>query len=43
MYTQVCESTQVNQFIMNWGQEEMGTTEDEMTGWYHQLYGRGFA
>ena len=20
-----------------WGQEEKGTTEDEMTGWYHQL------
>ena len=20
----------------------MGTTEDEMVGWYHQLYGHGF-
>ena len=23
----------------DWGQEEMGTTEDEMSGWHHQLYG----
>ena len=22
------------------GQEEKGTTEDEMAGWHHQLYGR---
>ena len=21
----------------DWGQEEKGTTEDEMAGWYHQL------
>ena len=21
----------------NWGQEEKGTTEDEMAGWHHQL------
>ena len=26
----------------NWGQEEKGTTEDEMVGWYHQLNGHGF-
>ena len=26
----------------DWGQEEKGTTEDEMVGWHHQLYGRGF-
>ena len=26
----------------DWGQEEKGTTEDEMVGWYHQLNGRGF-
>ena len=26
----------------NWGQEEKGTTEDEMAGWYHQLNGREF-
>ena len=23
----------------DWGQEEKGTTEDEMTGWHHQLNG----
>ena len=23
----------------DWGQEEKGTTEDEMAGWQHQLYG----
>ena len=27
---------------MGWEQEEKGTTEDEMTGWHHWLYGRGF-
>ena len=21
-----------------WGQEEKGTTEDEMVGWHHRLY-----
>ena len=25
-----------------WGQEEKGTTEDEMVGWHHQLTGLGF-
>ena len=24
----------------DWGQEEKGTTEDEMTGWHYQLNGR---
>ena len=24
----------------DWGQEEKGTTEDEMVGWHHQLKGR---
>ena len=24
----------------DWGQEEKGTTEDEMAGWYHRLDGR---
>ena len=24
---------------MDWGQEEKGTTEDEMAGWHHQLDG----
>ena len=26
----------------DWGQEEKGTTEDEMVGWYHRLNGHGF-
>ena len=26
----------------DWGQEEKGTTEDEMDGWYHRLYGHEF-
>ena len=26
----------------DWGQEENGTTEDEMSGWHHQLDGREF-
>ena len=26
----------------DWGQEEKGTTEDEMAGWHHQLNGREF-
>ena len=26
----------------HWGQEEKGTTEDEMAGWYHRLDGREF-
>jgi len=26
----------------NWGQEEKGTTEDEMAGWHHWLDGHGF-
>ena len=28
--------------VRDWGQEEKGTTEDEMAGWYHWLYGRKF-
>ena len=24
----------------DWGQEEKGTTEDQMSGWHHWLYGR---
>ena len=24
----------------DWGQEEKGTTEDEMGGWHHRLHGR---
>ena len=26
----------------DWGQEEKGTTEDEMAGWHHQFDGYGF-
>ena len=26
----------------DWGQEEKGTTEDEMAGWDHQLDGHEF-
>ena len=26
----------------DWGQEEKGTTEDEMAGWHHPLDGHGF-
>ena len=26
----------------DWGQEEKGTTEDEVVGWHHQLNGHGF-
>ena len=26
----------------DWGQEEKGTTEDEMAGWHHRLKGHGF-
>ena len=28
--------------VMDWGQEEKGTTEDEMAGWHHQLNGQEF-
>ena len=26
----------------DWGQEEKGSTKDEMVGWYHRLNGHGF-
>ena len=26
----------------DWGQEEKGTTEDEMVGWHHRLNGHEF-
>ena len=26
----------------DWGQQEKGTTEDEMAGWHHQLDGHEF-
>ena len=27
---------------VGWGQEDKGTTEDEMAGWHHRLNGHGF-
>ena len=27
----------------DWGQEEKGTTENEIVGWHHQLNGHEFA
>ena len=28
--------------MRDWGQEEKGTTEDEMAGWHHRLDAHGF-
>ena len=28
--------------MRDWGQEEKGTTEDEMAGWHHRLDGQEF-
>ena len=28
--------------VRDWGQEEKGTTEDEIAGWHHRLYGHEF-
>ena len=28
--------------MRDWGQEEKGTTEDEMVGWHHQVDGHEF-
>ena len=28
--------------MRDWGQEEKGTTEDEMAGWHHRLNGHEF-
>ena len=28
--------------MRDWGQEEKGTTEDEMIGWHHQFNGHEF-
>ena len=30
------------EYPRDWGQEEKGTTEDEMTGWHHRLIGHEF-
>ena len=29
-------------YVIDWGQEEQGTTEDEMAGWHHRLNGHEF-
>ena len=34
------ESLEDSDAVRDWGQEEKGTTENEMAGWYHQLDGR---
>ena len=36
------DSFENSDFGKDWGQEEKGTTEDEMVGWHPQLNGRGF-
>ena len=35
-------SSTVSDAGRDWGQEEKGTTEDEMAGWHHRLDGREF-
>ena len=39
---QRADSFEKTRMLGNWGQEEKGTTEDEMVGWHHQLNGLGF-
>ena len=36
------DSLEKTLMLGNWGQEEKGTTEDEVVGWHHQLNGHGF-
>ena len=36
------ESLENSDVGRDWGQEEKGTTEDEMARWHHQLDGREF-
>ena len=36
------EKTPMGVFGRDWGQEEKGTTEDEMAGWHHRLDGHEF-
>ena len=37
-----CLSRSPKSIPWDWGQEEKGTTEDEMAGWHHRLDGRKF-
>ena len=34
------DSLEKTVMLWDWGQEEKGTTEDEMAGWHHGLDGR---
>ena len=36
------DSLEKTLMLRDWGQEEKGTTADEMAGWYHQLDGHEF-
>ena len=36
------DSLEKTLMLEDWGQEEKGTTEDEMPGWHHRLDGREF-
>ena len=40
--TQRVDSLEKTDAGRDWGQEEKGTTEDEMAGWHHRLDGREF-
>ena len=39
---QRADSFEKTLILGDWGQEEKGTTEDEMVGWHHRLNGHGF-
>ena len=36
------DSLEDSDAVRDWGQEEKGTTEDKMAGWYHRLDGHEF-
>ena len=40
--TQRVDSLEKTDVGRDWGQEEKGTTEDEMAGWHHRLDGHEF-
>ena len=39
---QRADSFEKTDAMRDWGQEQKGTTEDEMIGWYHRLNGHEF-
>ena len=39
---QIIDSLEKTDVGRDWGQEEKGTTEDEMAEWHHQLDGHEF-